>query len=200
MISIGLTGGIGSGKSTAAGLFHDLGVTIIDADEIAHRITQPGQVTLEAIFMQFGEDLKLEDGSLDRNALRRLVFNNPGKRQQLESITHPLIRDAMQQQRRQLTEPYCIMVIPLLLEKQQQDLVDRVLVIDCTIDKQRQRVLKRPGLDEKQFLNILDAQVSREMRLAAADDILHNENNDITLLKQQITDLHERYNLISNGT
>ena len=193
MITIGLTGGIGSGKSTAANLFHELGVPIIDADEIGHQTTEPGQPVLESIFEQFGPDIKQDDGLLNRTALRELVFKNPVKRQQLEDILHPVIRKNMQTQRQKLNTDYCIMVIPLLLETRQQTLVDRILVVDCPVEKQRERALKRSGLSSEQLQGILAAQASRTTRLAAADDILHNENDDISYLRQQITELHNKY-------
>jgi len=198
MITIGLTGGIGSGKSTAAAIFRELNIPVIDADEISHQIVQPGQPVLKKIFREFGENLKLDDGSLDRDALRQIVFNKPEMRVQLEKLMHPAIRSKMQEIRRQLATPYCVMSIPLLLETKQQDLVNRILVIDCTVEKQQERVLKRPGLDKQQFHHILEAQVTRQQRLQAADDILHNEEEDLSLLRQQINELNKFYLQLAN--
>ncbi|NOY67707.1 MAG: dephospho-CoA kinase [Gammaproteobacteria bacterium] len=197
MITVGLTGGIGSGKSTAADIFRELGVPIIDADVIAHDIVNPGQPTLNSIFQQFDKNLKLDDGSLNRDALREYVFSDPEKRQQLEAIMHPAIIQKMKEEQATLAAPYCIMVIPLLLENNLQDLVTRILVIDCSIEKQQERVLTRPGIDEKQLANIFKAQVSRKDRLSAADDILHNDD-DIASLHQQIRSLNANYLQLAN--
>lgn len=197
MITVGLTGGIGSGKSTAADIFRELGVPIIDADVIAHDIVNPGQPTLNSIFQQFDKNLKLDDGSLNRDALREYVFSDPEKRQQLEAIMHPAIIQKMKEEQATLAAPYCIMVIPLLLENNLQDLVTRILVIDCPIEKQQERVLTRPGIDKKQLANIIKAQVSRKERLSAADDILHNDD-DIASLHQQIHSLNANYLQLAN--
>lgn len=193
MLTIGLTGGIGCGKSTAAMLFEACQVPVIDADIIAHTIVEPGQPTLEIIFDTFGSDIKLADGTLDRDALRSRVFVNQTERQQLEAIMHPVIRKTMQDQAQSLDTPYCILVIPLLLETGQQDSCDRILILDCSEETQQRRVLQRPGLTLAQFQAILKAQCTRAQRLAAADDILYNDMDDIDALKQQILALHQQY-------
>jgi len=193
MLTIGLTGGIGSGKSTATALFSELSVPVIDADIIAHNITEPGETTLDTLFEQFGSDIKRSDGSLDRAKLREQVFNNAAECKKLEAIMHPVIRSEMQRQIQAIDAPYCILVIPLLLETAQQDDFDRILVVDCTEETQRRRVLKRSGITPQQLEAILDVQCKRDQRLAAADDILYNDDDDINSLKQQILVLHQQY-------
>ena len=193
MLTIGLTGGIGCGKSTAAAMFAELQVPVIDADEIAHQIVAPGQAILQQLFDTFGSELKRADGSLDRDALRAQVFSDNAARKQLEAIMHPAIRTEMQRQQRSINAEYCVLVIPLLLESGQQDICDRVLVLDCTENTQRHRVLKRPGLTAAQFDAILQAQCSRQRRLAIADDIINNDRDDINSLRQQILALHQQY-------
>ncbi len=193
MLTIGLTGGIGCGKSTAAMLFEECQVPVIDADVIAHDVVKLGETTLDILFKTFGSDIKLADGSLDRDALRSRVFANEAERKQLETIMHPVIREEMQKQVQSLAAPYCVLVIPLLLETGQQDSYDRILVIDCSEETQQRRVLQRPGLTPEQFQSILKTQCSRAQRLAAADDILYNDTDDIQALKQQILALHQQY-------
>jgi len=193
MLTIGLTGGIGCGKSTAAMLFEECQAPVIDADIIAHTIVEPGQPTLDMLVDSFGSDILHADGSLDRDALRLRVFANQAERQQLEAIMHPVIRKTMQDQAQSLDAPYCILVIPLLLETGQQDSCNRILVIDCSEETQQRRVLQRPGLTLAQFKSILKVQCTRAQRLAAADDIINNDVDDIHKLKQQILALHQQY-------
>ena len=193
MLTIGLTGGIGCGKSTAAAIFAELQVPVIDADAIAHQIVAPGQVILQQLFDTFGNDLKRADGSLDRDALRARVFSDNAARKQLEDIMHPAIRTEMQRQQRSVNAEYCVLVIPLLLESGQQDICDRILVVDCLESTQRSRVMQRPGLTAEQFDAIMQSQCTRQQRLAIADDIINNNSDDINLLKQQILALHRQY-------
>ena len=193
MLTIGLTGGIGCGKSTAAAIFAELQVPVIDADAIAHQIVAPGQVILQQLFDTFGNDLKRADGSLDRDALRARVFSDNAARKQLEDIMHPAIRAEMQRQQRSMNADYCVLVIPLLLESGQQDICDRILVVDCLESTQRSRVMQRPGLTAEQFDAIMQSQCTRQQRLAIADDIINNNSDDINLLKQQILALHRQY-------
>jgi dephospho-CoA kinase len=193
MLTIGLTGGIGCGKSTAAAIFAELQVPVIDADTIAHQIVAPGQATLVQLLETFGSELQRADGSLDRDALRARVFSDRASRLQLEAIMHPAIRAEMQRQQQAINADYCILVIPLLLESEQQDICDRILVVDCTESTQRSRVMQRPGLSAAQFDAILQAQCSRQQRLATADDIISNDRDDINSLKQQILALHQQY-------
>jgi dephospho-CoA kinase len=189
---VGLTGGIGSGKSTVADLFRQQGVPIIDADAIGHQLVSPGQPCLDAIVTAFGDTVLNSDGTLDRDQLRQQVFNSPEKRRELENIMHPAIRDAMRQQAQQFAAPYAIFVIPLLLEAGQQQMVDRILVVDCSEEQQIQRVRQRDHLDTAQIRAIMAAQVDRETRLAAADDVVINSGSR-EALAQAVLQLHQRY-------
>ncbi|MBI2779751.1 MAG: dephospho-CoA kinase [Gammaproteobacteria bacterium] len=195
MLKIGLTGGIGSGKTTVADCFASLGVPVIDADKIAHGLTTPGQPALQDIVSAFGRDILNDNGQLDRARLRAIVFNDAARRKQLEDILHPLIRAGM---RRRIADietsstPYCILCIPLLLETGQTDLVDRILVVDTPEDLQYQRVSARNGLPDTEIAAIIHAQAGREQRLAAADDIIVNDGG-LDELRQQVLELHQRY-------
>ena len=192
MFKVGLTGGIGSGKSTVAGMFAARGVTVVDADQVARELVAPGSPALDDIKQHFGERVCKPDGSLDRAALRELVFSDPAQRQQLEAILHPLILERMHSAAEHAPGPYCILVMPLLLEAQQQHAVDRVLVIDCTPELQRQRAMSRDGVSAAEVERIMAAQLSREQRLAAAHDVLVNDG-DLQQLETQVQALHQRY-------
>ncbi len=192
-LRIGLTGGIASGKTTVSDLFAQYQVPIIDADVLAHQLVQRGQPALQQISAHFGASILLDDGALNRAKLRELVFTDAAQRQALEQILHPLIRHSMQQQIAALSAtPYCILSVPLLLETQQTDLVDRVLVIDCPEALQHSRLAARNGFDTMEIERILAAQTDRASRLAAAHDVIHNEQ-DQTYLAQQVTTLHQYY-------
>ena len=193
MLKVGLTGGIGCGKSLAAQMFSEQGIAIIDTDEIAHQLVEPGQPLLKTVLDHFGHTFEQADGSLDRAALGQLVFNNTEKRQQLEAIMHPAIRAEMNRQFEKVTSPYAILVIPLLLETHQQDQVDRILLIDCTSTTQQQRVLKRPNMTQTLFRNILQSQCTRTERLKHTDDIIENNDDNPEDLRQQVLDLHQQY-------
>lgn len=192
MLIIGLTGGIGSGKSTVADLFLESGVPVIDADVIARELVQPGQPVLQRIVHAFGDEVLLPDGKLDRARLRTLVFSDAQQRQRLESIMHPSIRAALQKRAAAVTTPYCIVVIPLLLETGQTDLVSRTLVIDTSPATQISRTMKRSGLDRAAVESIMAAQWSRARRLAGADDVITN-NGTLEDLRAQVEPLHRRY-------
>jgi len=198
MLIIGLTGGIGSGKSTAAEIFAELGVPVIDTDIIAHELTRPGQPAVEEIAARLGRDVLSVNGDLDRDRLRRLVFQDPQKRLQLEQILHPRILDEVDRRIHRLNAPYCIVVIPLLFEKNLQARVDRTLVIDCPESLQRERVLQRPEMDPTQVDAILQSQLSREARRERADDIVTN-TTDLDTLRQQIMGLHARYSALDRA-
>jgi len=193
MLKIGLTGGIGCGKSLAAQLFSEHGIAIIDADDIAHQLVMPEQPLLTMIFEQFGDHYKQTDGSLNRPALSQLVFNDIDKRHQLEAILHPAIRAEMSRQVAQAQSAYVILVIPLLFETGQQDQVDRILLIDCLPAAQQRRVLKRPDMTEDLLQNILQSQSVRAERLQQADDIINNNDDNPGHLRQQVLDLHQHY-------
>jgi dephospho-CoA kinase len=192
VLRIGLTGGIGSGKSTASSLFEQLGVPVIDADAIAREMVAPGQPGLDAVRQAFGPDAIGADGTLDRAWLRARVFAEPDERQRLEELLHPLIREAIRARVQQLAAPYCILAIPLLVEKGWRSEVDRVLVIDAPVEQQIARTASRDRMRTEDVERILAAQASREERLAAADDVLCNEG-DLNALRERVTLLHQRY-------
>lgn len=192
MFKIGLTGGIGSGKSTVAELFAERGVTVIDADRAARDAVIPGSPALAKIVEDFGAGVLDADGSLNRAALREIVFADPTRRRRLESVLHPVIIAQMHAETERASGPYCMLVMPLLLEAQQQQAVDRVLVIDCPPDLQRQRAMARDAASAAEVERIMAAQVSREQRLAAADDIIINDG-DMQHLETQVEALHQRY-------
>ena len=193
MLKIGLTGGIGSGKSTVTQLFENLKVPVIDADIIAHQLVAIGQPALIQIQETFGDTILNRDGSLDRKALREIVFSEPHKKQQLEDIIHPLVYIAIQHEINQLAEtPYCIICIPLLFESNMTPLVDRVLVVDCTKEQQIQRLLKRETITLERIHSIIDNQLSSILRNAHANELLDNtESHD--RLAEQIKNLHHFY-------
>lgn len=190
--TIGLTGGIGSGKSTVAKLFTARGVTVIDADAIAHEITAPGSAATQAIVSAFGADLLTDDGSLDRAQLRQRVFGDAAARARLEAILHPRIRAEMLRQRDGATGEYCVLVIPLLVEKGWAELVDRVLVVDCDEELQVARCLARDGRTVAEIRAIMAAQATRAERLARADDVIRNESS-LADLDTRVTALDARY-------
>lgn len=192
MLRIGLTGGIGSGKTTVAQLFEALGAPIIDADVIARSQSMPGQAGYRAIVERFGNAVLDSNGAINRAELRRRVFAEPTQRLRLEALLHPLVFAAMEQAVAELNSAYCILVIPLLLETDCRHLVDRVLLVDVPEDIQYQRVQARDGLDEQCIRQILSAQCTRLARLNAADDIIRNDG-DIAALQQQAVALHQRY-------
>ncbi len=192
MLVVGLTGGIGSGKSTACRFFTELGTPVIDADVIAHQLVEPGSNSLAQISAGFGPEILTNTGELDRNRLRQLIFSNRDKRLHLESILHPQIRAEIQKQIAALNTPYCILAIPLLIEKNWNSEVDRILVIDSPLELQRQRALARDNSNEKEIDTIIATQTSRETRLSFADDVIINES-DIDTLNRQVKMLHEEY-------
>ena len=192
MLIIGLTGGIGTGKSTVTKRFIGLGVPVIDADEIAHDLVKPRQPALQEIVREFGTEFLTPEGGLNRSLLRRVVFNDPERRKALESILHPLIRKEMLRRAGLISAPYCIFCIPLLTETHQADMVDRVLVIDSPEKLQYERITKRDGLPQTEIKAILAAQARREDRLALADDVIINEGS-LDDIYRQVDGLHEKY-------
>jgi len=193
MFTVGLTGGIGSGKSTVADLFAELGTPVIDTDAIAHQLTAPGGAALDAIRAAFGETVMRVDGTLDRAALRRRIFSDADTRHQLEAILHPRIRKAVEQTLATLNAPYVLVVIPLLVETGgYKDMLDRVLVVDCPEDLQIARVMARSGLAQDEVKAIFAAQAGRAARLAAADDVILNTASR-EALRTQVATLHQRY-------
>jgi len=193
VIIVGLTGGIGSGKSTVADCFAALGMPVIDADVIARELTAPGGAALDAIRAAFGETVMQADGTLDRAALRRRVFADSAARHQLEAILHPRIRQVVQQKLATLTAPYALIVIPLLVEAGgYRDVLNRVLVVDCPEEVQIARVMARSGLAYEEIKAILAAQARRAERLAVADDVIVNTST-LEALQAEVAALHQRY-------
>jgi dephospho-CoA kinase len=189
---VGLTGGIGSGKTTVSNAFKALGVTIIDADEISHQLTRKNHPTLKLISEAFGTEY-VRDGQLDRNKMRKLVFSNPAKKMLLESILHPLIKGEMDNRAKECIDPYCIFSIPLLIEGgTPRARVDRILVIDAEEELRRQWIKKRSGLTDYDIDAIFASQISQEQRLAVADDILINDST-VDLLTSKVKQLHSKY-------
>jgi dephospho-CoA kinase len=189
---VGLTGGIASGKSTAAKFFGALGVPILDSDQIARDVVEPGQPPLERLVERFGPGILTPDGHLDRPALREIVFSDPRARADLEALTHPAIGAAMEAQSAAAGGPYQILVIPLLVEKHLAAHVDRVLVVDCDEALQVRRLHERDGSTPEQVQAILRAQAPRTARLKAADDVIHNDA-DMSAVRAQVAALHARY-------
>lgn len=189
---IGLTGGIGSGKSTVAGFFKQLGVPVIDADDIAHAIVAPGQPALKEIIAAFGPASVNDTGRLDRDRMRKLVFSDPAQRHRIEAILHPKIRREISSLTANIQTPYCIVVIPLLLEAEQADLVDRILVVDTMVDNQISRVAVRNRLSRDEIIAIIEAQADRESRLAAADEVINNDGS-LDDLARQVREQHGKY-------
>lgn len=173
-LSVGLTGGIASGKSLVASAFERLGVTVIDADQVARDIVEPGQPALEEIRQRFGADIVDESGGLIRRKLRHIVFDDPDARVDLESITHPRIRDELARRRDACDTDYCMLVVPLLVKSRMTDLVNRVLVIDAPESVQLERLVARDDIDEDLARKMIAAQDARGERLSMADDVLIN--------------------------
>lgn len=189
---IGLTGGIASGKSAVAEYFAALGVPVIDTDLIARELVEPGKPALEEICRHFGNSILLEDGELDRSAMREIIFSDDQARHALEAILHPLIRATVNERIAALDSCYCIVVIPLLAESGNWEILDHILVVDCPESLQRQRLQQRDQLDPEQAARILAAQANREQRKAIADDILDNSLN-LASLRARVEGLHEKY-------
>lgn len=190
---VGLTGGIGSGKSTVANLFAELGVDIIDADIIAREVVAPGEPALAAIAAHFGPGVMAASGHLNRRALRERVFNHPQEKAWLNALLHPMIRERMVTACAASVSPYCLLVVPLLVENKLTSLCQRVLVVDVSPDTQLQRTVKRDSSSETQIRAIMAAQASREQRLAAADDVINNNSPDQAGLLKEVQQLHQYY-------
>ena len=191
MLKVGLTGGIGSGKSTVAKSLIAKGITVVDADQIAREVVEPGEVALQEIVEAFGEHILHDDGTLNRAALKQVIFSNPTAKKQLESILHPRIRQRILSRVNEATDTaYVVADIPLLIESHYPDHFDRVVVVDCPVEQQLSRVLERDHLNEAQIKAIINSQASREQRLAVATDVLDNSGT-LESLKMQIDKLHE---------
>lgn len=189
---IGITGGIGSGKTTVANLFADVGVPVIDADDLARRAVARGEPGYGEIVEHFGSEILDEAGELDRRKMREHVFSDPGKRARLEAIVHPRVYAMMKQLLDNLECPYAIVVVPLLIETGGREIVDRVLVVDSPEELQIERTLRRDGTTREGIERILAAQTDRRSRLAAADDVIENAASESDL-KDEVVSLHHRY-------
>jgi len=190
---VGLTGGIGSGKSAAADAFGELGATVVDTDAIAHELTAPGGAAIAEIARQFGKAFIDASGAMDRKRMRDLVFNDVDEKQRLEALLHPMIRAESERRIAAATGPYVVLVVPLLVESAgYRKRVGRVLMVDCPEALQLARVRQRSGLAEEEVKRIIAAQIQRERRLAAADDVIDNSGS-IAALQQQVRHLHEKY-------
>ena len=189
---VGITGGIGSGKSAVTRKFEDRGITVVDADIAARVVVEPGRPALAAIANHFGADILLADGSLDRAALRHRVFSNDAERSWLEQLTHPLIGQEIVDQLEAVTSPYAIFASPLLLETSQRELVELVAVVDVPEDVQLERTMARDDNDEGQVKRIMAAQMKRAKRLEMADIVIDNSGS-LERLKSVVEALHEKF-------
>jgi len=199
MLRVGLTGGIGSGKSTIASLFVMRGVPVIDTDEIARSLTEPGQECYDEIVRIFGDAILDGNRRIDREQLRERVFDNPDERHRLEAILHPRIRVIVLDKLTALEAPYVIVVVPLLIESGFTDLVDRVLVVDTLENVQIQRTATRSGLSEPEIRKIMSAQASRAQRLQLANDVIEN-NGDRKQLEAEVERMHQWYLSLATTT
>ncbi|MBC3861379.1 dephospho-CoA kinase [Undibacterium jejuense] len=191
--AIGLTGGIGSGKTTIANLFQEYGINVIDTDAIAHQLSAPNGLAIPAIRQEFGDAAIAPNGAMDRTWMRELIFSDSGAKQKLERILHPLIRQECEKAAAMATSTYVIFVVPLLVESGNwRERVNRIAVVDCPEQTQIFRVMTRNNLSQEQVLAIMRAQVNREQRLAAADDIIRNEG-DLSAAKKQVYELHQQW-------
>lgn len=193
MYVVAITGGIGSGKTTVANQFAELGIEVVDADVIAREVVEPGTPALAAIATHFGPEVITPDGQLDRRRLRERVFTDPQAKGWLNALLHPLIRTEMQRQCAATRSPYCLLVVPLLVENRLTALANRVLVIDVDEATQIERTCRRDGVSHEEAQAIVAAQASRAERLAAADDVLDNQNGTPEAIKSRILALHETY-------
>ena len=189
---VGLTGGIGSGKTTVADLFAQFDIDIIDADIVAREVVEPGTAGLNAIVDKLGSDILLPDGTLNRSKLREAIFNDSSLKSWLNALLHPMIREKMQSDIKRAKSPYCLLVIPLMVENNLQTMTDRLLVVDVDEEVQIARTQKRDHVDSEHVKKILAAQASREERLAAADDVISN-NGDSIALQSEVAALHRQY-------
>ena len=189
---IGITGGIGSGKTAVSDRFQALGVSVVDADVASRVVVEPGQPALAAIAEHFGDDVIHEDGSLNRAELRRRVFAEQAERHWLERLTHPLINEHIREELEKAESPYAVLVSPLLAETDQSRFCHRILVVDVPEEVQVRRTMARDANDEAQVRKIIEAQASREQRLALADDVIVNDGS-LEALDEEVARLHEVY-------
>ncbi|MDX7900863.1 dephospho-CoA kinase [Aeromonas media] len=193
MYVVAITGGIGSGKTTVANQFAALGIEVVDADLIARDVVAPGTPALAAIASHFGPEMLTGQGLLDRRALRERIFSDPAAKSWLNALLHPIIRSEMLRQCAAASSPYCLLVVPLLVENRLTELADRVLVIDVDEATQIERTCRRDGVSREQAQAILASQASRSERLAMADDVLDNQSGTTETIRERILALHETY-------
>ena len=194
MLTVALTGGIASGKTAVSDAFGALGIPIVDADILSREAVAPGSSGLQKIRIRFGNDVITENGALDRQQLRNIVFNDNTSRKDLEAIVHPEVRKLTQaalEKHREEKAPYCIVVIPLLVETNQQDNYDHIVVVDVSAETQIQRVTERDGSSREQAKKILASQTSRDQRLAVANDVISNTGS-LDDLQAEVEKLHQR--------
>ncbi|WP_018983220.1 dephospho-CoA kinase [Salinimonas chungwhensis] len=195
---VGLTGGIGSGKTAVSDIFAQSGVPVVDADVVARKVVMPGAPALQAITEHFGTQVLLEDGSLNRSALREQVFADATEKQWLDKLLHPAIREQMLADIDAVTAPYCILSVPLLVENNLTAMAHRVLVVDCSETLQLSRASARDNSDEVLIKKIMATQADRDTRLAAADDVIDNSGT-LEQLHRQVAALHTRYLALAEG-
>ena len=193
MYVVAITGGIGSGKTTIANQFAALGIEVVDADLIAREVVAPGTPALAAITSHFGPEILTEQGLLDRRVLRERIFSDQAAKSWLNALLHPIIRSEMLRQCAAVSSPYCLLVVPLLVENRLTELADRVLVIDVDEATQIERTCHRDGVSREQAQAILASQASRSERLAMADDVLDNQSGTTETIRARILALHETY-------
>jgi dephospho-CoA kinase len=189
---IGMTGGIGSGKTQVSLFFAELGISVVDTDQISRELVKSGSSNLQEIVAFFGSDILLTNGELNRSKLRQIIFSKPDKKQWLEALLHPQIRKLAWQQLAACHSSYAILVVPLLIESQHYDFVDRILVVDCEEDLQIERVMQRDQNDRSVAKGIISSQLTRKQRLSQADDVIEN-NGTLAELKDKVRQLHEYY-------
>jgi len=189
---VGLTGGIASGKSLVGAMFVKLGAALVDTDIVAREVVAPGEPGLAAVTAAFGPSVLLASGELNRPALRALVFDDEAKRLTLEAILHPLIRARTRAQLKELTTPYALVAVPLLVETSFKDFVDRILVVDCPEATQLERLMRRDAIPRAEALAMLRAQADRATRLKAAHDVIDNSGSP-EAARRQVAQLHGRY-------
>ena len=189
---IGLTGGIGSGKTAVSDIFEELGIGIVDADLASRVVVEKGRPSLEEIAKHFGQGILTEAGELDRAKLREIIFNSDEEKNWLESLLHPVIAKQIQDELKASSSPYTILVSPLLLETNQKDFCDKVLVVDVPVETQIERTLKRDGVSLGQVQSIIKAQISRDKRLELADEVIVNDKS-LEGLQRAVSKLHQQF-------
>ena len=196
---IGLTGGIGSGKSAAAALFKDIGVDLIDADDLARDSLSINSEGYKLFIEEFGDKYLDENKNINRELIRKLIFNDSDAKSKLESIIHPIVRSGIETFIKNKKSDYCIIVVPLIFETNSSKIYDRVLVIDCDVDVQISRTSKRDNQTKSDIENIINKQATREQRLSIADDVIVN-NGSLDLLRNEVLKIHKKYlEIIKNG-